>query len=69
MNSVHDSIILDVPSDVLDWVVQCVASVFRDVPANFLKLFGHEFNLPFRGELLVGNDWLNMEEVKGLDWG
>lgn len=69
INSVHDSILLDVPSDAVDWVSSCIASVFRDVPANFKKLFGCEFNLPFRGELLIGDDWLNMTEVKGLDWG
>lgn len=69
VNSVHDSIVLDVPSDAVDWVCTCIASVFRDVPTNFKRLFGVDFNLPFRGEILVGPDWLNMEEVKGLDWG
>jgi DNA polymerase I-like protein with 3'-5' exonuclease and polymerase domains len=69
INSVHDSILLDVPADAVDWVSTCIASVFHDVPANFKRLFGVDFNLPFRGELLVGEDWLTMEEVKGLDWG
>ena len=69
INSVHDSILLDVPDDAVDWVSSCIASVFRDVPTNFKRLFGVDFNLPFRGELLKGTDWLNMEEVKGLDWG
>lgn len=69
VNSVHDSILLDVPEDTVEWCSETIASVFRDVPKNFKKLFGVEFNIPFRGELLKGMDWLNMEEVKGLDWG
>lgn len=69
INSVHDSLLIDAPRDCKLWLSESIASVFRDVPANFKRLFGVEFNLPFRGELLVGDDWLNMTEVKGLDWG
>ena len=63
VNSVHDSVLLDVPSRHVDWTVDVIRSVFRDVPDNFRRLFGVSFNLPFRGEISVGNDWLNMKEV------
>lgn len=64
INSVHDSVLLDVPSDLLDSTIQTVQSVFDDVPKNFKRLFGIDFNLPFRGEIQIGMDWLNMKEVK-----
>ena len=69
VNSVHDSLLLDAPRYCKPWLSVSIAFVFRAVRANFIRLFGVEFNLPFRGELLVGMDWLNMEEVKNLDWG
>ena len=63
VNSVHDSIVVDCPLHHVDFVVGTMKSVFNDVPANFKKLFGVEFNLPFRGEIQIGTDWKNMEEV------
>lgn len=63
VNSVHDSILVDVPNVLVDWTVQTLYSVFNDLPSNFKRLFGVEFNLPYRGKVVVGMDWLNMEEV------
>lgn len=63
INTVHDSIILDVPKDMVEYTVKTIASVFRDVPKNFERLFGQEFNLPFRGEIQIGMDWKNMNTV------
>ena len=63
INSVHDSIVLDVPQDKVEWTINIIKKVFEDVPSNFKKLFKIEFNLPFRGEISVGNDWGNMEEI------
>lgn len=65
INSVHDSILVDAPESRKDLVVGIIRSVFKDVPANFRKLFGVDFVLPFRGEISIGLDWKNMEELKG----
>ncbi len=35
--------------------------VFEDVPKNFQKMFGTEFNLPMKAEVQVGNNWKDME--------
>jgi DNA polymerase I-like protein with 3'-5' exonuclease and polymerase domains len=64
INSVHDSILLDVPRSKVDSTVAIIAKVFDDVPANFKRLFGATFNLPYRGEIEIGMDWLNMEKVE-----
>lgn len=65
VNTVHDSIILDYDSDIQDTneLVGLVDKCFNDVPANFKKLFGVDFNLPMRVECEVGKDWGNMEKI------
>ena len=65
INTVHDSIMLDFNPKVWDNIslVQLVTKCFNDVPSNFKKLFGVEFNLPMRVQCDIGSDWANMEEV------
>jgi DNA polymerase I-like protein with 3'-5' exonuclease and polymerase domains len=65
VNTVHDSIILDFDSNIWDnnSIVSLVDKCFNDVPENFKKLFGKEFNLPMRVECEVGPDWGNMEKI------
>ena len=43
ISTVHDSILLDVPNELVSWTVDTINSVFRDVPDNFKKLFGVDF--------------------------
>ena len=65
INTVHDSIIVDFDSKVCDniSIVKIVDQCFTDIPRNFKKLFGVEFNLPMRVECQVGPNWGNMEIV------
>ena len=67
VNTVHDSIVLDLDESVwynigMDIVAE-VKNVFEDIPENFRRLFGIEFNLPVRCEITHGPDWANMKEV------
>ncbi len=65
INTVHDSIVLDFDPQVWDnnSLVQLVTKCFNDVPKNFKRLFGMEFNLPMRVQCEIGSDWANMEEI------
>jgi DNA polymerase I-like protein with 3'-5' exonuclease and polymerase domains len=65
VNTVHDSIILDFDQKVWDniSIVNIVDKCFNDVPANFNKLFGKEFNLPMRVECQIGPNWGDMQIV------
>lgn len=65
VNTVHDSIILDFDQNICDniSIVNLVDKCFNDVPKNFEKLFGKEFNLPMRVECQVGPTWGDMEVV------
>jgi DNA polymerase-1 len=63
VNTVHDSIILDVDINVNSCynISKIVENCFNNVPSNFEKLFGHKFNLPMRVEIQVGNTWGDMK--------
>ena len=65
INTVHDSIILDYDEKVCDnnSIVKLIDKCFTDVPLNFKKLFGVDFNLPMRVECQIGPNWGNMEIV------
>lgn len=60
VNSVHDSIVLDIYKEDLEVVVKMFHEVVADLPANFEKLFGVKFNLPMKCEVSYGN---NMKEL------
>lgn len=63
VNTVHDSIILDVDINKVSCynISKIVNDCFMDVPKNFQKIFGQEFNLPMRVEIQVGPNWKDME--------
>lgn len=62
VNTVHDSIILDVPDKHTEMVSNLLLDVFEAVPTNFEKLFGVKFTLPMKAEVEFGQDWKNMEK-------
>jgi DNA polymerase I-like protein with 3'-5' exonuclease and polymerase domains len=65
INTVHDSIMLDYDPEVCytNSIVEIVNNCFTDIPKNFNKLFGKEFNLPMRVDVQVGTSWGNLEDV------
>lgn len=60
VNSIHDSIVVDVPSTEVQHVSELFHAVFRDLPSNFKRIFGVDFNLPLLCEVQYG---LNMKEL------
>jgi DNA polymerase I-like protein with 3'-5' exonuclease and polymerase domains len=61
--TVHDSILTDGPKAEAKKVCQLMNDVFRDIPSNFKRVFGVEFNLPVRCEISIGDSWGEMNEV------
>jgi DNA polymerase I-like protein with 3'-5' exonuclease and polymerase domains len=67
VNTVHDSMVLDIPDEV--WytsskgIKDTIEGVFVDIPKNFERLFGQAFNLPLRAEITYGPDLKHMTEV------
>lgn len=64
VNTVHDSLVLDCKAEYLDVIGETLHAVFKDIPANFKKLFGTDFNVPMTCEVLYGNNWEEMVEFK-----
>lgn len=63
VSTVHDSIVLDFPSEDLPLVRPIVLSVSNDLPDNFRRLFGVTFNLPIKFELSMGKNLLDTQPV------
>jgi DNA polymerase I-like protein with 3'-5' exonuclease and polymerase domains len=64
INTIHDSIVVDCPSNEVDAVVRLFHEVFRDLPINFEHIFKTPFDLPLRCEVGVGDNAKELKEVK-----
>jgi DNA polymerase I-like protein with 3'-5' exonuclease and polymerase domains len=60
INTIHDSIVLDIFPEEWYTIHTMLNEVFADIPKNFEKLFGQTFNLPMKCEVKS----LNGEEIK-----
>lgn len=65
VNTVHDSIVVDCDEKTtnIDQLITTMHEVFDDIPANFKKMFGVEFNVPMAAEVQIGKNWQDMEVV------
>jgi DNA polymerase I-like protein with 3'-5' exonuclease and polymerase domains len=63
VNSVHDSIVIDIHPDEIEYVVQ----VIDEVQANLINLINKrwsiDFNVPLALEAKIGDNWLEQKEV------
>jgi DNA polymerase-1 len=62
--TVHDSVLIDVPDEFTDLVVELCYVAFDQFPGFWKRCFKCEFNVPLRTEVQVGVNWGEMEEVK-----
>jgi DNA polymerase I-like protein with 3'-5' exonuclease and polymerase domains len=62
INTVHDSIVLDIYPGEWYNISTLVNKVFADIPENFKKLYGKEFNLPMKCDIkrLDGEEIINV---------
>lgn len=63
VSTVHDSVLLDTPTEIVPSVCKLIFQVFKDVPKNFERLFKVPFDLPLNVEVQVGPNWGNMREL------
>ena len=61
--TVHDSIVVDAPAYEQQRIKELFDGVFRDFNVNFKRMFGIDFDLTMRYELLVGANMMEMKEV------
>lgn len=63
VNTVHDSIVCDVHPNEVQRTVNIFHEVFRDLPANFERIFKVPFDLPMTVEVGVGDNMKQLTEV------
>ena len=63
VNSVHDSIVIDIHPDEVDAILDVIQSVNDDLHDIIDKRFGIDFNVPLLLEAKIGNNWLDQQEV------
>ncbi len=61
INTVHDSILLDIRDDMCHTVGELVKKVMEDAPNILKRVFDIDFNLPLNVEIKVGKTWANMK--------
>lgn len=62
--SVHDSIVLDVPPEETQEAANLIYEVFNDLPELLQKVFHWEIPIPLAAEVKVGDNLLEMKELK-----
>lgn len=67
VSSVHDSIVIDTQSELVDEIASVVQQCFTDLPANISRCFDVKFNLPLSGEMMVGPNLKDMKAYEILD--
>lgn len=54
ISTIHDSIVVDVPTEEVEQVCVLFEEVFNDIPLNYQRIFGIKFPLPCRCEVSYG---------------
>lgn len=63
INTVHDSIVCDIHASEIKRCSRIFNEVFNNIPYNFSKLFGVDFNLPLSVEVSYGDNQKELIEV------
>ena len=63
VNSVHDSIVIDVHPDEEKGVIEVINNTNKDLPDLINLRWGIDFNVPLLLEAKIGNNWLDTKDV------
>ena len=63
VNSVHDSIVIDVHPDEEKGVIEVINRTNKDLPDLIKLRWGIDFNVPLLLESKIGNNWLDTKDV------
>ena len=64
IQTVHDSIAVDCPSEYSQQVARLFHEVFKDLQANIKKIFGYTWVVPLECEVKAGPNQKDMKELK-----
>ena len=63
VNTVHDSIVIDVHPDEINKVVFIIKSINQDITNIVNTQFGIDFNVPLLLESKIGDNWLDTKDI------
>jgi DNA polymerase I-like protein with 3'-5' exonuclease and polymerase domains len=63
VNTVHDSIVIDVHPDEEDAVIQVIENTNNELPNLIALRWGINFNVPLLLESKIGPNWLDTKDV------
>ena len=63
VNSVHDSLVIDIHPDEIEEVCQIISDVNDNLNDHVSKWFNVDINVPLLLEAKLGDNWLQQEEV------
>jgi DNA polymerase I len=63
ISTIHDSLTTDSPPDEVDDVQEIILDVFKDLPKNISKCYGVDWNIPLLGEIGIGPNLKDLQEV------
>jgi DNA polymerase I-like protein with 3'-5' exonuclease and polymerase domains len=61
INQVHDSIVVDAPTNLVEDVAEAAYQVFKSLPELMLKHYGYKWVVPITSEVKFGSNWSDME--------
>ena len=64
INTVHDSIVMDVHPDEKNTMIELLRRSMLCIPKECKENFGVDFDMPIDIELKIGHDWLNSQEIE-----
>jgi DNA polymerase-1 len=67
VNSVHDSIVVDVHPEEQDEVIEVIDNVQKSLVDLINARWGIDFNVPLALEAKIGNNWLEQKDVQHLE--
>ena len=63
VNSVHDSVVLDIHPHEKEYVLQIIADLNKDLDQIIEEAFDIKMNVPMLLEAKIGPNWLDLEDV------
>ena len=66
VNSVHDSVVIDVHPDEIEAVIQTITDMNEDLNYLVEKAYGVTMNVPLLLEAKLGDNWLDMTDVQSI---
>ena len=63
VNTVHDSIVIDVHPDEVQTVLELVTSINDNLKTIIDKRWNIDFNVPLKLDTKIGDNWLDTKDV------